>query len=69
MVSTKAGDRLLGRCEEIITEHQGLTDLLRSGDAAAFAAALRDHIAETGVKPLSSFGFDGITTFPPASTT
>lgn len=64
----QAGDRLLGRCEEIISEHQALTDLLRSGDAAAFAAALRDHIAETGVKPLSSFGFDGITTFPPTST-
>lgn len=60
----QGGERLLSRCEDIIAEHESLTKLLRSGDAPGFAAALRDHIAETGVKPLSSFGFDGVTTFP-----
>ncbi|MDA4894765.1 MULTISPECIES: GntR family transcriptional regulator [Microbacterium] len=59
----QAGDRLLRRCEEIISEHEALTALLRSGDGEGFTAALRDHIAETGVRPLSSFGFDDATTF------
>ncbi|UZD61684.1 GntR family transcriptional regulator [Brevibacterium sp. JSBI002] len=37
---------LLGRCDEIIAEHEELVDHLRAGDSAAFAATLRGHIAE-----------------------
>lgn len=43
-----AGERLLGRCEEIIAEHRALVEYLRSGDAESFASVLRGHIAEGG---------------------
>ncbi|UVI35382.1 GntR family transcriptional regulator [Brevibacterium spongiae] len=37
---------LIDRCDEIIAEHESLVAHLRSGDSAAFAAALQGHIAE-----------------------
>lgn len=42
-----AGERLLGRCDEIIEEHGALVAHLRAGDVAAFADVLRAHIAES----------------------
>lgn len=37
---------LLDRSDELIAEHEALVAHLRSGDSAAFAATLREHIAE-----------------------
>lgn len=51
-----AGARLLSRGADIITEHAKLTEYLRSGDAAAFAKMLRDHIAENS--PPAALGRD-----------
>lgn len=51
-----SGDRLLDRCEEIIAEHESLTEHLRSGDSAGFANILRGHIAEN--VPPSAVGRD-----------
>lgn len=56
-----SGDRLLARCGEIIQEHAALVAHLRSGDAAAFADALRGHIAETGAVPVTAFAVEGLT--------
>lgn len=41
-----SGDRLLDRCEEIIAEHESLTEHLRNANAAEFAKTLRGHLAE-----------------------
>ncbi|MEV8517079.1 GntR family transcriptional regulator [Dactylosporangium sp. NPDC051484] len=41
------GDRLLARCADIIAEHETLVERLRTGDAAGFADALRDHLVDT----------------------
>ncbi|WP_051297755.1 GntR family transcriptional regulator [Brevibacterium album] len=49
-----AGARLLARCEEIIAEHEALVALLRAGETAGFAQALRAHIAE--VAPADALG-------------
>lgn len=51
-----SGDRLLERCEEIISEHVRLTEFLRTGDSAGFANILRGHIAEN--VPPSAVGRD-----------
>lgn len=55
-----AKDRLLARCEEIIAEHRTFVAHLRSGDVAAFAAALRDHIAEAGIVPVTPPAIESI---------
>ena len=54
------GDRLLARCEEIITEHRSLTAHLRSGDVDGFAAALRGHIAEAAQTPAPMLAVGGL---------
>lgn len=51
-----AGDRLLTRGTEIITEHEKLTQYLRTADAAEFAKTLRRHIAENA--PPATLGWD-----------
>lgn len=57
-----AGDRLLTRCAEIITEHEMLTGHLRTGNTAEFARTLRGHIAENA--PPSAVGRE-LTEFTP----
>ena len=46
-----SGDRLLTQGEQIMADHEQLTDHLRDGDIAAFAAVLRGHIAEAPTEP------------------
>lgn len=42
--------RLRGRMEQSLSEHDGILEALRSGDAEAAAAQLRDHVAVQGEK-------------------
>lgn len=53
-----AGPELLARCEEIIGGHEALTRHLRAGDTVAFAATLREHIAESGSVPGEAFALE-----------
>lgn len=46
------GETLQQRCAAIIAEHEGLIALLRAGDTAAFAEALRQHLRDTYRVPL-----------------
>ncbi|MFI2489218.1 GntR family transcriptional regulator [Promicromonospora kroppenstedtii] len=50
-----AGDTLLARCAEIISEHERLTEHLRVGDVTAFASTLRGHIAEVSSSVADTF--------------
>lgn len=62
------GERLLGRCEEIIDEHRRLIAHLRAGDVEAFADTLRGHIAESGHLPAEPPSLAGVlATAPPAA--
>ncbi|SCF20686.1 DNA-binding transcriptional regulator, GntR family [Micromonospora viridifaciens] len=48
------GDRLLARCNEILTEHEILVERLHAGDADGFTDVLRQHLAETYIPPSAS---------------
>lgn len=55
-----AGDRLLGRCAEIIAEHKQLTAYLRQGNVPGFVDALRSHIAEHISAQGNAFGVGSV---------
>lgn len=46
------GDQLIGRCSDIIAEHEALVESLGRDRPAEFAAALRGHLVDTYETPL-----------------
>ncbi|GAA2358106.1 GntR family transcriptional regulator [Dactylosporangium salmoneum] len=48
------GDRLLARCDDIVAEHEELVERLRTGDAAGFTDALRQHLADNYAPPVTT---------------
>ncbi|WP_432978761.1 GntR family transcriptional regulator [Dactylosporangium sp. CA-233914] len=50
------GDRLLARCDDIVAEHEELVERLRTGDAAGFTDALRQHLADNYAPPTATMG-------------
>lgn len=60
-----AGDRLLGRCADILAEHEQLIEHLRTGDAAGFGRVLGEHITEVHARrPVPGGGLPGSGVWP-----